>query len=354
MHRPAISLALVLSLAACGGGGPPTRPAALVTVGQAKPHIFSQSVQAVGTALGNEQVSLTAPVTERITRINFADGGYVRAGQVIAELSQGQEAAALASAHATELNAQQQLQRIQALKDRGFATKSSLDSQTALYNSARASAAQAQAQIGDRVVRAPFSGYVSLRTISPGAVVGQGTEIAVVSDISRIKLDFPVPESDLGLLRPGQSVEAIAAAFPDTPFHGRIETIDPVVDPVSRSAKVRAILPNGDKRLKPGMLLTIRVIQHSTTSPAVPELAIVGEGDKRFVYVPTPEKKAKRVEVKVGARENGMVQILEGLNPNQPVITEGVVKLSDKARYCTSPKECRPGKAGARPDRTPG
>ncbi len=314
----------------------------MVTVGTAKPFIFASSVDAVGTALGNEQVTLTAPVTERITRLNFTDGGFVRAGQVIAELSRGQEQAALASARATELNARQQLERIQSLKDRGFATKASLDSQTAMYNSARASAAQAQEQIGDRVVRAPFSGYVSLRMISPGAVVSQGTEIATVSDVSRIKLDFPVPESALGAIRPGQAIEATAAAFPDTPFRGTVHTIDPVVDPVSRSGRVRAILPNGDMRLKPGMLLTVRVIQSSVTSPAVPELAVVSEGNKRYVYIPAADKKVERVEVKVGARQDGMIQILDGLKADQAVVVDGVVKLSDGAIICTTAKECRP------------
>ena len=101
---------------------------------------------------------------------------------MIAVLAQGQETAALAGASAQARVAEQQLARVSALRQRGFATKSSLDTQVATAAAARAQAAEARASISDRVIRAPFSGYASLRKISLGAVVGQGTEIATISE----------------------------------------------------------------------------------------------------------------------------------------------------------------------------
>lgn len=322
---------LALTLAACGGEKErKPRPPALVEAAAIGRATFTDELEAVGTALANEQVVLSAPVTERITSINFADGAQVSRGQVIATLAVGQERAELAAAEAQALQANQQLERVQALKKRGFATSASLDQQIAAANSARANAQLARASIGDRVIRAPFSGWVSLRTVSPGAVVSAGTAIATVSDISRIKLDFTVPETRLSMIREGQPIKTVSSAYPDRPFTGTIATIDPVIDPTTRAVKVRAILPNGDRLLKPGMLLTVSVVARQRQSLAAPELAVVGDGEDRYVFV-VADGKAKRVKVATGVRQNGLVEILDGIRPGQKLVTDGVVKLSDGA-----------------------
>ncbi len=290
---------------------------------------FVERIEAVGTAVANEQVTLSSPVTERILRLNFDDGGYVNRGQVVAVLAQSEETAALSEANARAREAGQQLERVQALRERGFATKSSLDTQAALAAQARAQAAGARATINDRVITAPFSGWVSLRNISVGAIVNSGAEIATISDISLIKLDFTIPETMLSAIQPGQTIEARAAAFPEQPFRGQIATIDPVVDPNSRAVTVRARLPNPHRKLKPGMLLTVGVETRPRMALSVPELAILGEGDTRYVYVVGQDNKARRVNIKTGVRSNGRIEVVEGLRPNQHVVTEGVVKLSD-------------------------
>ena len=316
-------------LAGCSGEKPQKpRSVPLVEAQAIAPIGFTDSLEAVGTALANEQVVLSAPVTDRIEALNFTDGGYVGKGQVIARLSIGQEQAELASAEASALQASQQLARIQSLKNRGFATGATLEQQVALSNAARANAELARASIGDRVIRAPFSGWVSLRTVSPGAIVTAGTPIATVSDISRIKLDFTVPETRLSMIREGMAIRAVSAAWPDRPFNGTIATIDPVIDPATRAIRVRAILPNPDKALKPGMLLTVSVLARQRQSLSVPELSVVGDGDDRFVFV-IEDRTAKRVKVATGIRQGGRVEILGGVKAGQQVVTEGVVKLTD-------------------------
>ncbi len=335
MKKAHISLALLALLSACGSGGGDAkgkgkdRPPPLVKVEPAISTRFVDRIEAVGTARANEQVTLAAPVTERIVRLNFDDGSFIRRGQTVAVLAAGQENAQLAEAQARAREAQQQLGRIETLRARGFATRSSLDAQSALAPQARAQAAGAQASIGDRVVTAPFSGYVSLRNISPGAVVQAGTEIVTISDVSAIKLDFPVPETMLSVLRQGQTIEAQSAAYPDQPFRGQISNIDPVIDPNSRAVTVRARLPNPDGKLKPGMLLAVAIETAPRLSLSVPELAVVGEGDSRFVYVVGEDGTAKRIQIRTGLRQEGRIEVLEGLNPGQKVVTEGVVKLSD-------------------------
>jgi membrane fusion protein, multidrug efflux system len=337
-----IPLALLASLAACSGGGDEKqgdRPAPLVRTDAARPMRFVERIDAVGTARANEQVTVAAPVTERIIRLNFDDGAYVREGQTLAVLAQAEESAQLSEAQARAREARQQLERIDQLKARGFATNSSLDAQSALAAQAGAQAAQVRAAIGDRVVRAPFSGWVSLRNISEGAIVSAGTEIATVSDVSRIKLDFTVPETVLSSIRTGQTIAARSAAWPNQEFRGTISTIDPVIDPNTRAVMVRAVLPNSDRKLKPGMLLTVGIETAPRTSLSVPELAVVGEGDQRFVYIVGEDNVAKRAQVRTGVRSEGRIEIVEGLRPGQPVVTEGVVKLAEgmKVRLAGEP-----------------
>jgi membrane fusion protein, multidrug efflux system len=338
--RKFVTLFAMLSLAACGGGEERReRPAPLVTLAPVASHLFSDNYVAVGTANANEQVSVRAPVTERITQLGFSDGAFVQRGQMLAVLAQGQETASLASAQARAREAEQQLARIAELHRRGFATNASLDAQTATAAAARAAANEASASISDRVVRAPFSGVVSLRRISVGAVVTAGDEIATVSDIGSIKLDFSVPETMLANVQVGQSVIAKAAAFPETQFEGRIQAIDPVINPQTRTATLRAILPNRGGTLKPGMLLNVTISSGTRTSPAVPELALIREGDQSFVYTVGKGGKAKRLPVVTGGRDGTLVEITEGLAAGDRIVIEGVVKLSEGATVRTSPQE---------------
>lgn len=336
-------------LSACGAKGDARRAdrqPPLVEAAAPVRHLFVDAIEAVGTARANEQVTLAAPVTERIERLAFDDGDFVRRGQVIAVLAQGPEQAALAGATAAERQANATLRRVRELSQRGFAANALVDESTAAAERARSEAESARAQIGDRVIRAPFSGYVSLRTISAGAIVGSGTPIAVVSDTSRIKLDFTVPETLLTELRAGQPIAAIAAAYPGTNFAGRIAVIDPVIDPATRALSVRAVLPNPANRLKPGMLMTVRIEASRREATAVPELAVVGEGDERFVFV-VEDGKAKRVPVRTGLRDAGLIEV-SGIPANARVIGEGVVKVTDGARVRTSrPGAPAPGVAAA-------
>lgn len=335
MHKK-LAPVILLFAAACGSGEEKReRPVPLVTIAPIASHQFVERYVAVGTANANEQVSIRAPVTERITRLGFTDGAFVRKGQMLAVLAQGQETASLASARARVREAEKQLGRVQELQRRGFATNASLDAATATAQAARAAANEADASIGDRVVRAPFSGQVSLRRISVGAVVTAGDEIATVSDLSSIKLDFAIPETMLGNVRTGQGITAKAAAFPEMQVAGQIIAIDPVINPQTRTATLRAVLPNGGGMLKPGMLLSVTIDSNARTSPAVPELALVREGDTSFVYTVGADMKAKRVPVKTGIRDRTLVEIAGGLRAGDRIVTEGVVKLSDGAAVRT-------------------
>ena len=329
LSRGALIAGLAL-LAACSAGdaAKQERQAPLVGATQPKVHIFRDEIEAVGSARANEQVTLSPNVTERIERLLFDDGMYVRTGQLLAVLSNTQERAALAGAKASAMEASSQLERIESLNKQGFATRSLLDQQRAALSEARASRDSVQAQIDDRMIRAPFSGYLSLRTISEGAIVTSGTPLVTVSDLSRIKLDFTVPETLLASLRPGLPIKAFASAFPGEPIQGTISVIDPVIDPQSRAVMVRATLPNPGARIKPGMLLTVRIETAQRTALALPEAAVLSEGETRYVYTVDADKRVKRTAVRTGLRDNGLVEV-SGLPSNALVVTDGVVKVAE-------------------------
>lgn len=305
-----------------GRGGPP-----LVVVGAVERTTLVDSVETVGTALANEQADLNSTVTERIARVNFADGAFVPKGAVIAELVRTQQGASLTESQARLTAARQRLERLLALQKDGFATRAQVEEAQAAVDVARAQITSATGQIGDRVIRAPFAGWLSLRRISPGAVVNAGTTIATIVDYSRIKLDFPVPEVFLAALRPGLPVEARVAAFPGEVFRGTVATIDPLVDPATRAVMVRAILPNPDLRLRPGMLMTVSLQSNPREALVVPESALVAEGSESYVFRLTPQNVAERRPVQLGVRREGRVEILAGLAEGDRIVADGTVKV---------------------------
>jgi membrane fusion protein (multidrug efflux system) len=286
-------------------------------------------IEAVGTALANEQADLNSTVTERIARVNFEDGAFVPRGAVIAELVRSEQGAQLDQFEARQKEAEAQLERVQGLIKQGFATRAQLDTAQAGVDVARGQVAAARSQIGDRVIRAPFAGWLSLRRISPGTVVNAGTTVATIVDYSRIKLDFPVPETYLSAIREGAPIVARAAAFPGETFEGTVATIDPIIDPVTRAATVRAILPNSELELRPGMLMTVAVESRPRTAVVVPELALVGLGETRYVFTLDDDNRATRRTVETGQRRDGFVEIVSGLKPGERLVVEGTVKVRD-------------------------
>jgi membrane fusion protein, multidrug efflux system len=183
-----------------------------------------------------------------------------------------------------------------------------------------------QSRLDQTVIRAPFAGRIGLRQVSVGAVLDTDTVITTLDDTSTIKLDFDVPEVFLANLAPGLEVSARSAAWPDTQFAGQVRTIDTRVDPVSRTIKVRAVLPNADDHLRPGMFLTVSLLKEDIQSLVIPEEAIVPERSKQFVFVVGPDEIAELREVQTGRRRPGEVEIVQGLTQGERVITEGTLK----------------------------
>jgi membrane fusion protein, multidrug efflux system len=311
-----------------GGGGPP----AVVTTTVLQPVPWSDAIEALGTAQANESVTLTAKVTETVDAVNFADGQFVRSGQVLVDLSGGAEAAQLREEQASFQEAQQQLDRQAGLVEKGTIARSQLDTQVAARDAAKARMDTIRARLADRVITAPFDGVLGFRRVSPGTLVSPGTVIATLDDIRTIKLDFPVPEAFLANVSAGQKIAALSVAWPDTEFEGVVRAVDSRVDPVTRAVTVRAELANPDARLRPGMLLTVRLLKPERDTLALPEIALIQVGSRSYAYRVGAENTVEQVEVRLGARRRGEVEIVDGLAAGDRVVVEGTVKLRNGAR----------------------
>jgi membrane fusion protein (multidrug efflux system) len=292
---------------------------------------FADRVEALGTTRANESVEITTNVTEKIAKIAFDDGQRVKTGDVLVVLDRGEELAALRSAEAALVERQSAFERTEQLAKQNFAAKAKLDEVRAALQQAEAALDAARARLSDRQITAPFDGVTGLRNVSVGKLVEPGDLITTLDDISVMKLDFAVPSTYLATLRPGLRIVARAPAFPGRDFSGEVRSVDSQIDPVTRSVVARAIVPNPDGLLLPGLLMTVTLFKNPREALVVPEEALAPEGRREFVYLVEagePPRAVKR-EITIGARRLGEVEIVDGLSAGDLVVIHGTMTLRD-------------------------
>ena len=307
-------------------GGPTTVVAETIS-----PAPLVSSVEALGTASANESVTLTSSITETVRRINFTDGDFVEQNAVLVELTDTEEEAQLAEARANLRDLQRQLDRLKDLDGRGIAATSDVDAAQAAADAARARLDSVLARLEDRLIRAPFAGLLGFREVSQGTLLMPGDVITTIDDVAEIKLDFTVPESALAQMQAGKKIIAKSVAWPGREFAGVVTAVGSRIDPVTRAVPVRAVIPNEDRALRPGMLLTLEVVTAERMALSVPERSVVQIANQAYVYTVAEDRTVARTPVDLGLRQAGSVEVLAGLAPGTTVVTEGVVKLRDGA-----------------------
>jgi membrane fusion protein (multidrug efflux system) len=310
------------------------RPPAAITLAEVRRTPFADRIEALGTLRANESVELTATVGDRVVETGFEDGQRVRAGQILVKLSSTEEEALLKETASAAAEAWKQYDRISQLAERGTASVSQLDEARRVYETAKARQLAIESRLAELVVKAPFDGVVGLRNISVGAVVRPGDLITTVDDDSKMLLDFTIPAAFLGVVAPGTPIESTTVSFGSQPFQGTVRSVSSRVDPATRSATVRAEIPNPERLLRPGMLMKVDLLGSPRKALAIPEGALLPDGRTNFVMLVenTPDGPvAKRREVHTGARRKGEVEILEGLSEGEKIVAHGGFKLSDGA-----------------------
>jgi len=286
---------------------------------------FVDRIEALGTTRANESVDITANITEKVVDIRFDDGQTVAAGDILVVLDTAEERADLQSANAVLAEKRLAFERAQELESRKFAATAHLDERRAALRQAEADIAMIRSRIADRIIRAPFGGVVGLRDVSVGTLIEPGDRIATLDDLSVVKLDFAVPSTYLTVLRPGLNIVARSESFPGRVFEGEVKSVDSRIDPVTRSIVARAVLPNDDGALRPGLLMKVELLKNPRRAVVIPESALIPRGRKQFVHVidEANGNTVERREVTIGARRRGEAEVLEGLAAGETVIIEG-------------------------------
>ena len=315
------------SAGARGGWG----GAAKVVTHQVELQPIVDEIEALGTARANESVEIQPRISSLIERVAFEEGQLVAQGDLLVELENSEIVAGLALARASLSESRSLYNRSSSLADTQAISASNLEELLAQVRVDEAQVEAAQARLDNTVIRAPFSGRVGLRRVSPGSFVDTSTVITTLDDVSIIKLDFSVPETFLTVLSEGMDIAAHSLVYPERVFTGKVASIDTRLDPISRAVQVRAIIPNSDDALKPGMFLSVDLQRDSGEQLLAPEQAIVPEGSQQYVYVVADGVAEKRA-VQLGRRIPGYVVIASGLEPGESVITEGTHKVRDGSK----------------------
>jgi multidrug efflux system membrane fusion protein len=320
-----------------GNVPPPTPVAAVAAVAGPLP----QFLGGIGTVAAIRQVDVSPEVEGRVVEILFEPGATVTAGQPLVQLNDAPERADLANYRAQETLAQANLARTQRLAGRDFATQANLDQNQALLAQAQAGIGRTQALIAQKLITAPFAGQLGIREVELGQYVDSGTELVTLTDLDRLYVNFTVPEQARAAVRPGQVVEVTVDAYPGRTFPAELTTIEPQIDPGTRTIRLQATMANPDRLLLPGMFANAKLVLPPTPDVVtVPETAVTRTlyGDSVFVVRQEgtgqdaqAAQKAVQTIVRTGDVVDGRVAILEGVQAGDLVVSSGQLKLQNGA-----------------------
>jgi len=312
-----------------GGGGPASFPTS-VEVALVKQRDFSDEVAAVGTLKSNESVVLRPEIAGRIAAIGFKDGTVVGKSTDLVTLDATVQQAELQQARANLALAQSSHQRNLELLGRKFLSQQAVDNSAATLKVQEAAVQLAEAKVAKTRIRAPFKGMVGLRNVGVGDYVKDGQELINIEDVATLRVDFKLPETYIGRLGKGQTVEVTTDALAGERFKAVLDAIDPLVDANGRAISARARLDNAAGKLRPGMFVRVRLLFGERKAVLMlPEQAIVPGGQPAVFKV--VEGKAALVKVKLGVRREAQVEVTEGLKEGDVVVTAGQLKLREGA-----------------------
>lgn len=317
---------------------PPTGVVAAVVQPQAVP----ASLESVGTIRAVREVQLAAEVAGRVTGIHFDNGQYVRAGATLVQLFSGPERADRTAAVARSEFARQQLARARQLLETGAESREVVDQRRSEYDQARAAIGQLDARLVQKRIAAPFSGKLGVRRVNQGQYLNPGDEVVSLTDLSRLYVDFSLPQQDLSKLTIGSEVQVRSDAWPDRAFSAKLITVEPRISEETRNVMLRAEMANPDQVLRPGMY-----VNAALRLPPLPDALVVpataiqtsAQGDSVVAIRgknARSEGKAEIVSVKTGQRFGDFVVVTSGLKRGDVVVTEGQLRVQPGANVKVS------------------
>jgi membrane fusion protein (multidrug efflux system) len=292
----------------------------------------TEDIRSIGTLQSDESVQITSEIAGRITEIALSEGAPVAAGAAMVKLDTALAVAEVDDAQSRYNLAEGNLQRANSLARSGNVTERARDEATSNAETTRAALELAKVRLSKHTIVAPFSGIAGIRKVSPGAYITAGQPIVNLEKIDTLKIDFKLPEIFLEQAKTGQTIEIAVDALPGRTFTGTIYAIDPHLDVNGRALSIRARLENPQLILRPGLFARIRVKgQTKRNVLVIPEAAIVPRGQDKIVFR-IENGQAMEAKVTVGGRNNGLVEILDGLSADTTVVTAGQQMLKNGSR----------------------
>ena len=330
------SIGFLVFLSGCGnseGEGQPPEFAVNVIVVESKLKPVSDKINLVATLAPNERVEIQNLISGVVTVIHFKEGGSVEAGDLIFELDTQKLRARVAETEGIYELAEINRERYIKLLESNTVSQQEFDQAMSRYSVLSATLALRRRQLDDSILRAPFSGVVGYRRVSPGQFIQQGETITTLVDSNPIKANFQVPERFLGELRINQEINITVPAYPTEKFSGNVYFIAPEVAQETRTVLVRATIDNTSERLKPGMFGNLElVLRVKEKALVIPESALITQGNKIQVMVVGSDNTVQVNYVNTGLRLEGEVEITDGLNIGERVITEGHQKVESGSK----------------------
>src|SRR5688500_11041102 len=361
-----------------GGRGGNARGPLTVELGLVTRASIAEEITVVGNVVGEATVAVAPRAAGRLQDVSVKLGDRVSRGQRIAKIEdfelqeqvkQAEAAQQVSEATIRQREADLQLattnvERSRSLFERQLLPKQTLDDTEARYTSAQAALDLARAQnaqskarldelqinLANTIITSPVNGFVSRRTVDPGAFVSQNAPVVDVVDITRVRLVANIVEKDLKEMQTGDTTKVQVDAYPGEIFAGRIARVSPVLDPATRTAPIEIEIPNPDYRLKPGMYARVGITTDTRKDAlVVPSDAMADLGGRRGVFQVLNDSAVFRT-VQVGTERSDIVEIVAGLEEGEQVITAGARALRDGDRVVLAGGEGDPagGRQGGR------
>lgn len=311
------------------GASPLRRQALNINAEVVKQQVLTDKTISIGSAMADEEVNLSFESSGKVIAIYFKEGTHVSAGDLLAKINDKPLQAQLKKLEAELPLARDRVYRQRTLLEKDAVSQEAFEQVTTDYEKLMADIELVKANIHQTELRAPFDGIIGLRSISEGAYTTPSTQIAKLTKVSPIKIEFSVNERYASDIADGTNI-LFRMETPDgvvREYHAKVYAVESTVDLVTRTLKVRATYPNTKEEILPGRLVSVEVSKHEITNAlAIPSEAIIPEMGKSLVYL-FKGGEAQPIEITAGLRTESQVQVLSGLNVGDTVITTGVMQL---------------------------
>jgi len=300
-----------------------------VTVTPVEKQKLTDRISVVGTIAANNDVWVVSETQGRVTRVFVEVGDYVKAGGTLVQIDDELKRAALAAAEVNYEKTQKDLERFEVLHKQGTASDTQTESIRLAYKAAEAQYIVARRQYNDTRITSPIAGIITARPVNVGTNVNNGTQVANVVDIAKLKVKVNLAERDAFKIRTGDSVRVTTDVYPGTEFDGKVETISSKADE-SHTYAVEVGLPNSnDHPLKAGMFGRVLIVARTQDeSLVIPRQSLIGSAKDAQVFA-VEGSVARLRPIVLGGEFGDKLEVLSGLKEGEKIVVSGQNNLKD-------------------------